>query len=296
MIEKGGDMKTLCGWVLALLAVAVSNDAAAQPTAAVMRNADPKIVGGWPSKPGSRPFQAALLHAGKPSNFDAQFCGGSIIGRNAVLTAAHCVQGKTAADIEILSGTDRLMVGGARTPVVKIAVYGRYDKVTQDGDIAVITTRDPLLGRALALATEADELEHAPAGAAATVTGWGNTEPAGQNFPDALLEVIVPIVALDTCHQRYAELKPPSTITALMICAGYKRGGKDSCQGDSGGPLFVSTAKSVLQVGVVSWGIGCAAPENYGVYARVSRLRDWIYAQVGERCTKEEIDTGNCLQ
>ncbi|WP_295641642.1 serine protease [uncultured Methylibium sp.] len=289
-------MKTFHGWVLALLAILIATDARAQPAAAVMRDADPKIVGGWPSKPGSRPFQVALVHAGKPNNFDAQFCGGSVIGRNAVLTAAHCVQGKTAADIEILSGTDHLKIGGKRTGVVKIAVPERYDKATQDGDIAVITTKDPLLGRALALATEADELEHAPPGAAATVTGWGNTAPAGQNFPEMLLEVIVPIVSLDTCHQRYAGLKPPATVTPLMICAGYKRGGKDSCQGDSGGPLFVSTGKSFFQVGVVSWGIGCAAPENYGVYARVSRFRDWIYAQVGERCTKEEIDTGSCLQ
>ena len=188
-------MKTLCVWLVVLLVVLVSNDARAQPTAAaVKRNADPKIVGGWPSKPGSRPFQAALVHAGKTSNFDAQFCGGSIIGGNAVLTAAHCVLGKTAADVEILSGTDRLMVGGARTPVVKIAIYARYDKATQDGDIAVVTTKDPLLGRALALATEADELEHAPVGAAATGGAELPGHIAGGDHPDRLPGYLPPAV------------------------------------------------------------------------------------------------------
>lgn len=56
-----------------------------------------------------------------------------------------------------------------------------------------------------------------------------------------------------------------------MICAGEK--GKDSCQGDSGGPMVDSAGK---QVGVVSWGIGCALAGYPGVYARVSTYADWI--------------------
>lgn len=62
-----------------------------------------------------------------------------------------------------------------------------------------------------------------------------------------------------------------------MICAGLTQGGKDACQGDSGGPLVVNS----VQVGVVSWGIGCAQAGYPGVYASVPNLRSWISSTTG---------------
>ena len=62
-----------------------------------------------------------------------------------------------------------------------------------------------------------------------------------------------------------------------MICAGYKQGGKDACQGDSGGPFICEGQnKEAILTGIVSWGIGCARANNYGVYARVTKILDWI--------------------
>merc|ERR1711978_46903 len=85
------------------------------------------------------------------------------------------------------------------------------------------------------------------------------------------MEVEVDIVQNSDCNDSYN-----GDIATNMLCAARK--GKDSCQGDSGGPLIVkgSDASGDIQVGVVSWGNGCADREYPGVYARVSSQIDWI--------------------
>ena len=78
------------------------------------------------------------------------------------------------------------------------------------------------------------------------------------------------------CEANYQAAVPGSDITSNMFCAGEPAGGKDSCQGDSGG--FIGAAKDggFVQLGVVSWGIGCARPELFGVYTRVGNYGDWV--------------------
>ena len=100
-----------------------------------------------------------------------------------------------------------------------------------------------------------------------------------------------------------------SDISDMMLCAVVPGGGKDACQGDSGGPLVVTMGDGVspgqnyeqveqqacpalqwtLQVGVVSWGIGCAGPKYPGVYARYCSLHS-ILVKPFKSSTK---DNGN---
>jgi secreted trypsin-like serine protease len=94
-----------------------------------------------------------------------------------------------------------------------------------------------------------------------------------------LREVSVPIVDREQCN---SERSYDGSITSRMLCAGLPDGGKDSCQGDSGGPLVVMDPflNFQTQAGIVSWGIGCALPNFYGVYTRLAVLEKWVSARV----------------
>lgn len=100
-------------------------------------------------------------------------------------------------------------------------------------------------------------------GTGLTVAGWGTTSSGGQSLPTNLLKVDVPVIARTTCNSNYGS----GRVTAAMFCAGLTQGGKDSCQGDSGGPIINTSSK--IQLGIVSWGEGCAAAGAPGVYTNL---------------------------
>ena len=268
--------------VAALLAAMVvfSSAALARPPV------DEDIVGGQEADPGEWPHQVALVGKG-PDLYQGQFCGGTIIDSDWVLTAAHCVFESTINDLDVVAGIHDLDdpdPNFVRRTITQIVVHPDWDEDTFDNDMALLKLSSPVPERAGGGGTL--PIVHAPlvaenigplTGVNATVTGWGNTlgqpNPGGQNFPDRLQEVVVPIIANSTCN---APASYGGSITDNMLCAGFAAGGKDSCQGDSGGPLVVFTGGQWKLAGVVSFGQGCAAPNFYGVYARVSRYTDWV--------------------
>ena len=113
-----------------------------------------------------------------------------------------------------------------------------------------------------------------------------------------LQEGFVPIVAPDTCMAQIAERIAENDLEeafagigldpATQVCAG--EGGIDSCQGDSGGPLIARGADGPVQIGVVSWGLGCARPESPGVYMRVDAYAGWISDVTGIPLYAENFD------
>jgi len=112
-----------------------------------------------------------------------------------------------------------------------------------------------------------------PAGTQVFTTGWGLTTEGGQES-QTLKQVSVPLVDDDTCHSTYPQRFDQPT----MFCAGLEQGGKDSCNGDSGGPVVYQDPATGAwkQVGITSWGKGCAEPDEYGVYSKVSAYVDFI--------------------
>ena len=267
-------------WEIRMLEKAVGKDRAIEVLAA---KPSPEIVGGNTAAAGRWPWQVALLFydAENPlTNFEAQFCGGTLVGEFFVVTAAHCVTENNGSvtrrgDIRVLTGTQSLLPGnGTRRVVDQIVRHPDYNHNTSDFDIAVIKLRTAAPGKKARLLPVAQEAELAATGDRAYVTGWGSLT-GGNSFPHELQEVNVPIVSHTNCNDgnSYGGL-----ITTRMICAGVSAGGRDSCQGDSGGPLVVRDAQNRYEIlaGVVSWGFGCAEPNLFGVYSRVAVLRNWV--------------------
>ncbi|KAJ8250900.1 hypothetical protein GJAV_G00214550 [Gymnothorax javanicus] len=118
-----------------------------------------------------------------------------------------------------------------------------------------------------------------PAGSTCYVTGWGHIRE-GVALPGigTLQEVAVPIISQSSCASMYAQLPVEDRVDILpdMICAGFPEGGKDSCQGDSGGPIMCAKNRTWVQAGVVSFGVGCARPNQPGVYSRLTAFSNFI--------------------
>jgi secreted trypsin-like serine protease len=248
----------------------------------------PLIVGGGPADPGEYPWMVALVDSSTANPRFGQFCGGSLIGAEWVLTAAHCVVsfGSVAdpEDIDVVLGVNNLDEGptsgssGQRIGLTQVIPNPAYNEVSSDSDVALLhlsapASLAPSAVGTLGLVGPGDGALVAP-GTIATVTGWGVTSESGSSGSNALLEVDVPIVSNSTCN---APASYNGAVTENMLCAGFDEGEKDSCYGDSGGPLIVPDGGGGwLQAGVVSWGNGCARPDWYGVYSRVSQFKGWI--------------------
>jgi trypsin len=228
-----------------------------------------KIVGGEPAEAGEFPSIVSLQLDG------FHFCGGSLINSNTVLTAAHCSVDYPASDVTVRGGTITSSSGGKLVSVESITVHPNYDDQTFENDVAIWKLAAPIksCSNGVAYATLAESGSDVEAGTELTVAGWGTLEEGGDS-PEELMKVTVPAVSREDCNAAYSE----GQITDVMFCAGTEQGGLDSCQGDSGGPIFDDATG--VQVGVVSWGNGCARPGVPGVYARIGALDDFISANI----------------
>lgn len=120
------------------------------------------------------------------------------------------------------------------------------------------------------------------------VAGWGRTAEGG-TAAKILQELQLPVLDNEVCKNRYkkiGKLISEKQFNEAVLCAGVLTGGKDSCQGDSGGPLMAPTKvdgqNHYYQIGIVSYGIGCARMDVPGVYTRVQTFIDWIQEKLAE--------------
>lgn len=219
-----------------------------------------KIVGGVEATKGEFPFIVSLR-----SSWGSHFCGGSLIKKNWVLTAAHCVDGGYLKGISIGLHNQYDTAGVEKFTALQVIKHPEWNSNTMMGDFALVqlsgdSSFEPIQLNTVEFSGNVDFV----------TAGWGTTSEGG-SLAKNLMKVTVPFINHDSCNTSY-----PGEVTDSMVCAGFPQGGKDSCQGDSGGPLMVGNGSSRKLAGVVSWGYGCARPNQPGVYAKVSYAIDWI--------------------
>lgn len=244
-----------------------------------------RIIGGEISDENAWPATVAL-------SMDDQFCGGTLVDRRWVVTAAHCLFGQNGSRLpeekmSVLAGSSQLNSPDMQKIMVTNSyVHPDYDLSRLDYDVAL-----------LELATDAD-LPAMPiymnpdvpaVGTMATVVGWGITEESDTVVND-LREIEVPIISNETCNDPESY---NGIITSNMMCAGYAEGGRDACNGDSGGPLMVYKDGAWRLTGVVSFGYErCAEPDKYGVYMRISAFVRWLDLYVQSGVADDRDDDG----
>jgi len=231
------------------------------------------IVGGQTASRGSLPWQVSIQTS-------RHFCGGTVINKRWILTAAHCFSGSGADNgVKIVAGDHKLYhTEGSEQNIglYRSYVHPQYNSRTMLNDIALLKlTRDMRFDsytQPACLPKKANSGTDYVTGDTVVVSGWGRLSSGGHS-PSELKMVKVPFISDRTCNKREVYNRK---ILSSMICAGRLRGGQDSCQGDSGGPLVKLVDGKWTVLGVVSWGAGCAGYNKPGVYTRVAEFENWI--------------------
>ena len=249
-------------------------------------NAISRIVNGDDAKKNSWPWIVGVRMGG-------YMCGGSILSKDYVMTAAHCCDGFSASSIYVIAGDHNNQVsdGEKRYDAVKVIMhpkYGESDGYSYNYDVCLLQVEEmPLDGVTMDIACLPAQGDHVQptnsgerlAGTNCFVGGWGTTSSGG-SLAATLQSVKIDIYSHEYCkaNSNYGG----SFDEEAEFCAGKMTGGVDSCQGDSGGPLIcIDEQNQPILYGAVSWGSGCAWSGYPGIYAKVAAVVDWVVAEAG---------------
>ncbi|XP_017297086.1 vitamin K-dependent protein C [Kryptolebias marmoratus] len=231
----------------------------------------PWMIGGEVGKKGESPWQVVVFNA--RGRFH---CGGVLIDKSWVLTAAHCLEGNHKFSVR-LGDYERLKEEGTEVTlqVARAFKHPDYNIRTVDNDIALLRLQTPapfssyIVPVCLPGSAMAERVLHRN-GTTTVVTGWGKQDNG--MYSSALNVIKVPLVNHSFCSQQMV----PHQLSSNVLCAGILGQSVDACEGDSGGPMVTLYRDTWFLVGLVSWGEGCGLKDKLGVYTKVSNYNQWI--------------------
>ncbi|XP_065649075.1 trypsin isoform X2 [Hydra vulgaris] len=233
-----------------------------------------RVISGVTPKKGSWPWQVLLLDGGR------EFCGGTLIHKEWILTAAHCIHGKefNPSQIKIRTGEHNIKVHEGSEediPALKIIKHRGYNPQTLDNDIALIKLTKQCKVNSY-VSTACLPTAEAAAGSSCFISGWGKISHPG-SMTSTLQHAKMNVVDRQTC-EKLNKKTIPITITKGMLCAGDGGATRISgCHGDSGGPFVCNNGGKWFVHGAVSHGSGdCRSDKTYTVFANVGYFRSWI--------------------
>lgn len=241
-----------------------------------------RIVGGKEAEFGQFPWQAFIQVAGSR-------CGGTLVSRQHVVTAGHCVAKYqynpssirvTLGDYVLNSDVESLPSETFGVRQIRVHPDFRFTPQADRYDVAVLVLDRPVSYRENVLPICLPPKDAQFVARVAEAAGWGALEPGSKVRPRVLQHVHVPVLPNEVCESWHRRQGINIRIHDEMLCAGYERGGKDSCQGDSGGPLMMNDYGVYYLIGIVSAGYSCAKNYQPGIYHRVSSSSDWISSNI----------------
>uniref|UniRef100_A0A182K9Z7 Peptidase S1 domain-containing protein n=1 Tax=Anopheles christyi TaxID=43041 RepID=A0A182K9Z7_9DIPT len=225
-----------------------------------------RIAGGDDAADGQFPFQVALINEG------LVYCGGTVVNRRWILTAAACITGKALSDVQLFVGSADRLTGGRNVTAERFVIHPGFNSQTYANDVALVRLAESLAFtgnqqlQPIQLATEFFETA-----TNATVSGWGRFAISNNQLPTRLQFIRTDIIGSEECAEQFEE-PYRARISDRTICTS-NQASQGVCLGDAGGPLVLDGEL----VGVQSWSIPCGTglPD---VYERVSHHRAWILA------------------
>ncbi|XP_013784296.1 serine proteinase stubble-like, partial [Limulus polyphemus] len=238
-----------------------------------------RIVGGETSDFGEWPWMISLRQWKK--NKFIHKCGAALLNELWAITAAHCVQNVPSSQLLLRLGeynihNENEPISHIERRVQLVASYPKFDRATFEYDLALLRFYEPVTFQRNILPICIPSGNKNYVGQNATITGWGRLYEDGP-LPDILQNVDVSVITNRDCMDMYRKAGYIEDIPDIFICAGLSKGGLDSCEGDSGGPMVIQEENGRwILAGIISWGIGCALPNQPGVYTRITKFSDWI--------------------